>query len=265
MIVSGLKALYAAQTAFAFHGDYSKELCAKHRTSEYLPNIDHIGCRSMSASREVRENLRLHEEPFVCASGVPDSFVEKYTASGETHEFENSLSILTAVRLVASKSIGAVIKASARALPAEKYSLTIAGEGPLIDEYQTYAREHSLTNTVFFLGRISREMLQERMQASDVFVLISRGETFGLVYIEAMLHGCIVVASRFGGVDGILVDGENGFLCNAGDEAELASVLLHTASLSVEKKKKISRSAIETAKNNTDSKVAARYLAQITV
>ena len=42
--------------------------------------------------------------------------------------------------------------------------------------------------------------------------MISKNEAFGLVYLEAMLAGCIV-ASR-NGIDGIIIDGYNGFLCD---------------------------------------------------
>lgn len=55
--------------------------------------------------------------------------------------------------------------------------------------------------------------------------MISKAETFGLVYLEAMSMGCLTVASRHEGMEGIIEDGVNGFLCNAGDEFELAQVI----------------------------------------
>ena len=42
--------------------------------------------------------------------------------------------------------------------------------------------------------------------------MISQGEAFGLVYLEAMARGCITIASRGEGFDGIIKDGINGFL-----------------------------------------------------
>lgn len=50
------------------------------------------------------------------------------------------------------------------------------------------------------------------MRQSDIFVLPSVGETFGMVYLEAMASGCIVVGTKDDGIDGIIKDGENGFL-----------------------------------------------------
>ena len=63
------------------------------------------------------------------------------------------------------------------------------------------------------------------MQMSECFIMVSKNETFGLVYLEAMLQGCIVVASKNEGIDGIIIHGENGFLCNAGDVNELTKNL----------------------------------------
>ena len=52
------------------------------------------------------------------------------------------------------------------------------------------------------------------MKNAQIFTLISDNETFGMVYIEAMLQGCLVIASKGGGFDGIIQDGINGFICN---------------------------------------------------
>ena len=54
--------------------------------------------------------------------------------------------------------------------------------------------------------------------------MISSNEVFKLVYLEAMAQGCIVIASKGGGFDGINVDGQNGFLCEPGDSEQLESI-----------------------------------------
>ena len=78
-----------------------------------------------------------------------------------------------------------------------------------------------------------------------------------------MLQGCIVIASKFGGVDGIIKDGENGFLCEEGDEEKLIRVFNRIKSMTIEEKRTISRNAVETAKIFTEKTVAERYLCQI--
>ena len=91
-------------------------------------------------------------------------------------------------------------------------------------------------------------------------VMISRGEAYGLVYLEAMARGCITIASRNEGFDGVIVDCENGFLCKAGDANELADTIRRINFLTAEERQAISERAIETAKRLTDEKVAKLYV-----
>ena len=61
---------------------------------------------------------------------------------------------------------------------------------------------------------------------ADCFVMVSSREAFGLVYLEAMAKGCIVIGTKGQGIEGIVKHGENGFLCKARDVNEL-TVLVH--------------------------------------
>lgn len=90
--------------------------------------------------------------------------------------------------------------------------------------------------------------------------MISRNETFGLVYLEEMARGCITIASRDEGFDGIIEDGKNGFLCKAGDVKELTTIMSKIKAMSPAERRRISENAMATAKELTDEKVAKRYL-----
>ena len=114
-----------------------------------------------------------------------------------------------------------------------------------------------------FTGRIPREEVIVHLKESDVFIMISKGEIFGLVYLEAMALGCIVIASRNEGVDGIVEDGTNGFLCDAGNAEELTSVIKRIRQLSPDVLKEISKNAKQTADYYSDSNVATRYLKEL--
>lgn len=104
----------------------------------------------------------------------------------------------------------------------------------------------------------------EHLKNSAVFIMISRKETFGLVYLEAMATGCITVAARGEGFDGIIEDGVNGFLCEAGNVAELTEIIIRKIKTMPPKNlQKISRKAIETAIELTEEKAAKRYLEAI--
>ena len=63
------------------------------------------------------------------------------------------------------------------------------------------------------------------MAQSDLFVLPSWGEGYGIVYIEAMAAGCIVVGAVGEGIEDTIEDGENGFLVPAGDADAVERVM----------------------------------------
>jgi glycogen synthase len=101
------------------------------------------------------------------------------------------------------------------------------------------------------------------MDKTEVFIMVSDNETFGLVYLEAMSRGCIVIASKNGGMDGIIKNGVNGFLCEQGNENELYKILKKIKGMSIEEKKSISENGIKTSSNFKDSHVAQNYLENV--
>lgn len=90
--------------------------------------------------------------------------------------------------------------------------------------------------------------------------MVSDNETFGMVYIEAMLAGCVTIASKDGGVDGVIVDGQNGFLAKQGNVDDLSLKIKEAFALSTMDKENLRRRAVETAVKLSDSNVAYRYL-----
>ena len=121
----------------------------------------------------------------------------------------------------------------------------------------------ALQKKVHLLGRIDRASIKEYLKQSDVFIMISKNETFGLVYLEAMAMGCIPIASRDEGFDGIIRDGENGFLCEAGNVEELSMILDKIYHMTPTELQEISCRAIDTATQLTDKKVAKAYIEDI--
>lgn len=92
---------------------------------------------------------------------------------------------------------------------------------------ENLAEEHGVRRHVRFLGGISQGELAACYAACEIFALPSRGEGFGLVYLEAMAHGKPVVAGAHGGAPEIVQDGVTGYLVPHGDVPHLATAL-HT-------------------------------------
>lgn len=100
----------------------------------------------------------------------------------------------------------------------------IVGEGPMEQELREFAAEAGIAN-VFFLG--FRRDVAALLRQTDVFVLTSRHEPFGIVMLEAMAAGCPVVATRCAGPMAILTDGVDGLLSGVGDTEGLATHVIN--------------------------------------
>ena len=85
--------------------------------------------------------------------------------------------------------------------------------------------ELGLEKQVRLTGGLPHEQVMALMAKSDLFVLPSWGEGYGIVYIEAMAAGCIAVGAKDEGIEDTITDGENGFLVPAGDIDEIHRVM----------------------------------------
>ena len=75
---------------------------------------------------------------------------------------------------------------------------------------------------VIFTGGVSDAQLEQHLQACDIFAAPSRYESFGLVFLEAMMFGKPVVACRAGGMNEVIEEGVTGVLAEPGDVSSLA-------------------------------------------
>lgn len=91
------------------------------------------------------------------------------------------------------------------------WKLVIVGEGRERKYLQGLIDRLGLSSHILLVGRKSKTEMVEILKSSQVFVLASRGETFGVVYIEAMMLGLPVIATACGGPDD-LVNESNGLL-----------------------------------------------------
>ena len=233
-IISELKKLYDCKTACVLHGTgYISD--SSFDAKKYLQHIDHIGCRSISQARKVKEILSLNELPFVSYVG----------------------------RLVSYKNIDATIRAL-RSIQGLKWHFNIVGDGAEKKNLIELTKKLRCEENVKFWGKIPRDDVMNILKDTQVFIMISTNEIFGLVYLEAMAASCLTIASKDGGVDGIIVHGQNGFLCEEGNSVELEKIIKnHIMSEKISKLQEIAENGYDTAIRYSDAKVAARYLETI--
>jgi glycosyltransferase involved in cell wall biosynthesis len=174
-----------------------------------------------------------------------------------------SLSITFVGMLIPLKNVDVIIKALASAFPDKNFSFKLIGDGMLREEIESQIAESGIHDQVKMLGKKSRDEVQFELTNADVFVMVSKPEAFGLVYLEAMGKGCIVIGTIGQGIDGVIQHGKNGFLCEARNVDSLRNVFIQIAAMSYEEKMKMSKNALMTARSMTDEKVAFSYLQKL--
>lgn len=231
------------------------------KASSYLSDINIIGFRYLEMKNIFEKYHGIGYETFICPSGVPESYVLDDVPEGRFKS--ESLSITFVGMLIPLKNVDVIIKALASAFPDKNFSFKLIGDGMLREEIESQIAESEIRDQVKMLGKKSRDEVQFELTNTDVFVMVSKPEAFGLVYLEAMGKGCIVIGSIGQGIDGVIQHGKNGFLCEARNVDSLRNVFIQIAAMSYEDKIKMSKNALRTAKNMTDDKVAISYLEKL--
>ncbi len=251
----------SAKTALVVHTEAIHPEYYTDRLRQGLKLIDHVGCRSRVGAESLFKGVGLDKKPFVCSSGIPDNYFD--LAVRERSIDVSTPRISTVSRLLNWKCLDAAIIGVSNAFSDTNYQYNLYGDGSERVYLEGIIKERNVQKNVHLKGKVARDEVISQMQKTDIFVMISKGETFGLVYLEAMAQGCITIGSINGGIDGIIVNGVNGFLCPEGDANALADLLKHIKSMKPSELQNISRNAQATDRDYTDSKVASRYLEEI--
>ena len=255
MLMADLKQATGAVTTMVLHGDISRLKTFKN-WEQLVADVDIWGYRSLGIKESFERVCGQPRYSFRCFSGIPEYYTHDVAPrDGAFHNRFVQVGILMD-RKYPDKTIEAV----ASVYGDRDYSLTIVGEGAMMEALEAKVASLGAQGKIRLTGRIPRQEIIPILDRSDVFVLISRGEVFGLVYIEAMSRGCIVVASKGEGMEGVIEHGVNGFLCEAGNAVELADIIRQIQCLSDEERRRISEAAVATSLKLTDVAVAKDYI-----
>ena len=134
--------------------------------------------------------------------------------------------------------------------------LIMVGDGPEKKKAKDYLRKNNLKNRVIFLGKTNE--VDEILCSSDLFLLPSEKESFGLAALEAMALKVPVISTNIGGLSELNINGNSGYTSDIGDIDSMASnakKILSDKSL----KKKYSSQAFENAKKYDIKKIIPLY------
>ena len=118
------------------------------------------------------------------------------------------------------KRVVDVIKVFERVQKKIPSKLLMVGEGPERIKAQRYVKRNQLRNKVLFFGKSNE--INELLCYSDIFILPSEKESFGLAALEAMIHKVPVISTNAGGLSEVNINGISGFLSEVGDIDNMA-------------------------------------------
>ena len=262
-IMAGLKREYGCKTCYVAHSDSAvlfNRLYSLEQSQKLIDNIDLVGFRSAYIREAFCKRFTYNRPSFLCYSGVPEKYILEHPVERNFDKVQNFVFVGT---LIKRKYPAEIIPSLVKTYGKEKFNVSYIGKGFESSRINKFAGELNVQKNVHQLGYTSRDEVVKHLSNKDVLVMISRNETFGLVYLEAMAQGLIVIASRKEGFDGIIEHGKNGFLCEAGNIDELAEIIREIRCMSPNELQEISNNAIETARQLTDQKAAKAYIEKV--
>ena len=142
----------------------------------------------------------------------------------KSQEPNTKLTLGVVSRLERIKGMDLVVPAFAEVLKAYPATqLLVVGDGSLRASMEQQAVELGCADHIRWVGRQPQEELPQWYSQMDIVLMPSRSEGFGLTAIEAMAHGCVMVASDVGGLPEVVRDGICGLLHRTEDVADMAS------------------------------------------
>ena len=190
------------------------------REKALYPQVDRLLCVSAPLAENLYRHTGVraqvvHNIVDTAAFAVPS--VEKRT--------QHTFRFVSTGGLIGRKGFDLLFSAAA-ALRKEGYdfTLTVFGDGAEREALTALAVRLGISDRVELRGKQPRSVIAETYREADAFVLASRLETFGVVYIEAMAAGLPVIATRCGGPEDF-VNEDNGLLVPTDDISALAAAM----------------------------------------
>lgn len=199
-------------------GQYVRESYYKRIVNSYK-SADSIIAVGNGLKKEIEE-LTSRKDIKVIGNLVDLSLFNIRNIKRENNEFI----FFSVAFLEGEKGLDTLIKAFSMRFNNEKVRLVIGGDGSQRQWLEGIAKNEGIENQVTFTGALSREEVAEWMNKCDAFVLPSRYETFGVVYIEALASGKPVIGTFNGGAEDIVTK-DVGILVNIDNIKELSDAM----------------------------------------
>lgn len=225
-----------------------------------INNSDVVTAVSQSLVEDTKRFFKVNREiktipNFLCMDKMDKARMGKCKKSQFAEEHEKLLVHVSNFRPV--KRIDDVVQIFYRVQQQMPAKLLMAGDGPERTSAEYLCRKLGISDKVIFVGKVKNPL--EVLCMSDLFLLPSETESFGLAALEAMGLGVPVISSNSGGLPEVNIHGKTGYTANVGDVdamAEHAVALLKDEVLYA----RIQKGALDQAASFDISSILPQYL-----
>jgi len=223
-----------------------------------LRNSDEI----VAQSNNTRENALLfykHDKhvKIIPLGFVPPEFQKK--SRKELGFSDDVILIISVGRIVKRKGYAEAIQAFDRIKHLQNWKYIIVGDGPERENLERLTKEKDLQERIIFTGYIDEELKYQYLDISDIYLLSSYHEGFGIVLQEAMFSGLSIISTDHGGQMDFLDHEKNALIVSVKDIRKMAKAL-ESLILNENLRKSMRKSNHEMIKDYHIEKIAKEYL-----
>lgn len=188
-----------------------------------IEKSDYVTAVSQSLIEQTNELINPNKSIHAVYNFIDERVYRKMDSSHLREEYEiaeEEKVVIHVSNFRAVKRVQDVVKTFARIASSVPAKLLLVGDGPEMSLVSRLVCSLGIRNKVLFLGK--QENLEELYSISDLMLLLSEKESFGLVALEGMACGVPCIGTNVGGIPEVITDGVNGYVCELGDIETIA-------------------------------------------
>lgn len=183
-----------------------------------IEKSDYVTAVSNSLVKETYELLKTHKFIDTVYNFIDERVHRKINSQAlrdKLHIHRDEKVIIHVSNFRSVKRVPDVISAFSKIVQHVPAKLLLVGDGPEMSTVCNLVTKLGLRDLVIFLGK--QDNVEDLYSMSDLMLLLSEKESFGLVALEAMACGVPCIGTNIGGIPEVIENGVNGFICNVGD------------------------------------------------
>lgn len=210
--------MYEDYLNYLFGGRILKRSTAAKLTKMLLNTVNGV-IAPTDKTKQALVNYEVNREIHIIPTGINLNRFQRKITSEERNQLilklglrEEDKIMVYVGRIAEEKNIAEIINLFPDVMDkVENVKLLIVGGGPQLELLKQQVNERGLDKHVIFAGMVEPDEVYKYYKIGDVFVTASTSETQGLTYLEALSSGCPIVCKYDHCVEGVIIQGENGF------------------------------------------------------